>query len=303
MKKNFGSELKNIRTTLNISLRELSDDGKIASKSSLLRIENNNQIPSLEIANKLMHRLDISTLEMEYRLNDFSLSEKDLLINEFRQIGSSANVKGINTLLAKMQSFLKTEYSTYISNLILILESLQVFQKEQSFINARKSVAPIWETLERRDEWLYKDILLISNILYMFDGETFLNMKNRLLFFIKQYYDLGNIKKLYIITLLNSVLYMKKNNQFLDAEEDLDMAIQQAKEQHEYVRYLDALSLKAELLWLKGENAKAIELAKESFIKLHCLDQLDILEDNIKDWEKLTDIKVNTFLKPLTELF
>ncbi|EOW0747822.1 helix-turn-helix domain-containing protein [Listeria monocytogenes] len=303
MKKNFGSELKNIRTTLNISLRELSDDGKIASKSSLLRIENNNQIPSLEIANKLMHRLDISTLEMEYRLNDFSLSEKDLLINEFRQIGSSANVKGINTLLAKMQSFLKTEYSTYISNLILILESLQVFQKEQSFINARKSVAPIWETLERRDEWLYKDILLISNILYMFDGETFLNMKNRLLFFIKQYYDLGNMKKLYIITLLNSVLYMKKNNQFLDAEEDLDMAIQQAKEQHEYVRYLDALSLKAELLWLKGENAKAIEIAKESFIKLHCLDQLDILEDNIKDWEKLTDIKVNTFLKPLTELF
>ncbi|EAC7892662.1 hypothetical protein HN10_16030, partial [Listeria monocytogenes] len=110
-------------------------------------------------------------------------------------------------------------------------------------------------------------------------------------------------KKLYIITLLNSVLYMKKNNQFLDAEEDLDMAIQQAKEQREYVRYLDALSLKAELLWLKGENAKAIELAKESFIKLHCLDQLDILEDNIKDWEKLTDIKVNTFLKPLTELF
>ncbi|EAD0431601.1 XRE family transcriptional regulator [Listeria monocytogenes] len=296
MKKNFGSELKNIRTTLNISLRELSDDGKIVSKSSLLRIENNNQIPSLEIATKLMHRLDISTLEMEYRLNDFSLSEKELLINEFRQIGSSANVKGINTLLAKMQSFLKTEYSTYISNLILILESLQVFQKEQSFINARKIVAPIWETLERRDEWLYKDILLISNILYMFDGETFLNMKNRLLFFIKQYYDLGNMKKLYIITLLNSVLYMKKNNQFLDAEEDLDMAIQQAKEQREYVRYLDALSLKAELLWLKGENAKAIELAKESFIKLHCLDQLDILEDNIKDWEKLTDIKVNTFL-------
>ncbi|EAC3775844.1 XRE family transcriptional regulator [Listeria monocytogenes] len=303
MKKNFGSELKNIRTTLNMSLRELSDDGKIISKSSLLRIENNNQIPSLEIANKLMHRLDISTIEMEYRLNDFSLSEKDLLINEFRQIGSSANVTGINTLLPKMQSFLKTEYSTYISNLILILESLQVFQKEQSFINARKIVAPIWETLERRDEWLYKDILLISNILYMFDGETFLNMKNRLLFFIKQYYDLGNMKKLYIITLLNSVLYMKKNNQFLEAEEDLDMAIQQAKEQHEYVRYLDALSLKAELLWLKGENAKAIELAKESFIKLHCLDQLDILEDNIKDWEKLTDIKVNTFLKPLTELF
>ncbi|EAF1164266.1 XRE family transcriptional regulator [Listeria monocytogenes] len=303
MKKNFGSELKNIRTTLNISLRELSDDGKIVSKSSLLRIESNNQIPSLEIATKLMHRLDISTLEMEYRLNGFSLSEKELLINEFRQIGSSANVTGINTLLAKMQSFLKTEYSTYISNLILILESLQVFQKEQSFINARTIVAPIWETLERRDEWLYKDILLISNILYMFDGETFLNMKNRLLFFIKQYFDLGNMKKLYIITLLNSVLYMKKNNQFLDAEDDLDMAIQQAKEQHEYVRYLDALSLKAELLWLKGENAKAIELAKESFIKLHCLDQLDILEDNIKDWEKLTDIKVNTFLKPLTELF
>ncbi|HEM1820285.1 TPA: hypothetical protein U0067_002864, partial [Listeria monocytogenes] len=41
-------------------------------------------------------------------------------------------------------------------------------------------------------------------------------------------------------------------------------------------------------------------IAKESFIKLYCLEQFDILEDNIKDWEKLTNVKVDTFLKPLT---
>ncbi|EBF5126061.1 hypothetical protein FH002_15370 [Listeria monocytogenes] len=95
---------------------------------------------------------------------------------------------------------------------------------------------------------------------------------------------------------------MKKNNQLIEAEQDLELAIEQAKEQKEHVRYLDALSLKAELLWLKGEKDSAIKVAKESFVKLYCLEQLDILEDNRKDWEKLTGIKVDTFLKPLTEL-
>ncbi|EAE1801302.1 helix-turn-helix transcriptional regulator [Listeria innocua] len=303
MVKKFGSELKNIRKTLGISQRALSDDGKIISKSSLQRIESDNQTPSVDIANSLLQRLDISSPEMEYRLNNFSLSEKEKLINEFREIGSSANVTGINSLLIKMKTFLQSDYSAYISNLILILESLTIFQKEQSFENARKIVAPIWQSLEKRDEWLYKDILLISNIIYMFDGETFLNMKNRLLFFINKYYHLGTVKKLYIITLLNSVLYMKKNNRFIEAEEDLNIALIKAKEQNEHIRYLDALSLKAELLWLKGEKETSIKIARESFIKLYCLEQIDILEDNMKDWEKLTNIKVDTFLKPFTELF
>ncbi|EAD8707567.1 XRE family transcriptional regulator, partial [Listeria monocytogenes] len=134
----FGSELKNIRKTLGISQRELSNDGKIVSKSSLQRIENDKQTPSVDIASLLLQRLDISSPEMEYRLNNFSLSEKEKLINEFREIGSSANVAGINSLLIKMKNFLQSNYSAYISNLILILESLTLFQEEQSFENARK---------------------------------------------------------------------------------------------------------------------------------------------------------------------
>ncbi|EAF0898214.1 XRE family transcriptional regulator, partial [Listeria monocytogenes] len=155
----FGSELKNIRKTLGISQRELSNDGIIVSKSSLQRIENDKQTPSVDIASLLLQRLDISSPEMEYRLNNFSLSEKEKLINEFREIGSSANVAGINSLLIKMKNFLQSNYSAYISNLILILESLTLFQEEQSFENARKIVTPIWQSLEKRDEWLYKDIL------------------------------------------------------------------------------------------------------------------------------------------------
>ncbi|HBL8437732.1 TPA: helix-turn-helix transcriptional regulator, partial [Listeria monocytogenes] len=99
----FGSELKNIRKTLGISQRELSNDGIIVSKSSLQRIENDKQTPSVDIASLLLQRLDISSPEMEYRLNNFSLSEKEKLINEFREIGSSANVAGINSLLIKMK--------------------------------------------------------------------------------------------------------------------------------------------------------------------------------------------------------
>ncbi|HEM1989738.1 TPA: helix-turn-helix transcriptional regulator, partial [Listeria monocytogenes] len=124
----FGSELKNIRKTLGISQRELSNDGIIVSKSSLQRIENDKQTPSVDIASLLLQRLDISSPEMEYRLNNFSLSEKEKLINEFREIGSSANVAGINSLLIKMKNFLQSNYSAYISNLILILESLTLFQ-------------------------------------------------------------------------------------------------------------------------------------------------------------------------------
>ncbi|MBC1287298.1 helix-turn-helix transcriptional regulator [Listeria booriae] len=301
MTRKFGSELKDIRTILNVSQRELSDNGKIISKSSLQRIEKDDQIPSVDVAMKLMNRLDIGTDEMEYRLNGFALSEKELLIQEFRDIGSSANITGIQELLKKMDHYLKKNSSPYIANLVLILKSLQLFQKEQTFENARQIVNPIWSTLEKRDEWLYKDMLLIANILYMFDGETFINMKERLLFFIQKYYDLGTVKKLYIITLLNSVLYMKKNNLFLEAEDELNIAISQAKQQNEHIRYLDALSLKAELLWLKNDKENAMRIAQESFRKLYCLEEFDILKDNMQDWNKLTNMDAEAMIQPLTE--
>ncbi|MBC1492753.1 helix-turn-helix transcriptional regulator [Listeria booriae] len=301
MTRKFGSELKDIRTILNVSQRELSDNGKIISKSSLQRIEKDDQIPSVDVAMKLMNRLDIGTDEMQYRLNGFALSEKELLIQEFRDIGSSANITGIQELLKKMDRYLKKNSSPYIANLVLILKSLQLFQKEQTFENARQIVNPIWTTLEKRDEWLYKDMLLIVNILYMFDGETFINMKERLLFFIQKYYNLGTVKKLYIITLLNSVLYMKKNNLFLEAEDELNIAISQAKQQNEHIRYLDALSLKAELLWLKNDKENAIRIAQESFRKLYCLEEFDILKDNMQDWNKLTNMDAEAMIQPLTE--
>ncbi|MBC2266146.1 helix-turn-helix transcriptional regulator [Listeria booriae] len=301
MTRKFGSELKDIRTILNVSQRELSDNGKIISKSSLQRIEKDDQIPSVDVAMKLMNRLDIGTDEMQYRLNGFALSEKELLIQEFRDIGSSANITGIQELLKKMDHYLKKNSSPYIANLVLILKSLQLFQKEQTFENARQIVNPIWATLEKRDEWLYKDMLLIANILYMFDGETFINMKERLLFFIQKYYNLGTVKKLYIITLLNSVLYMKKNNLFLEAEDELNIAISQAKQQNEHIRYLDALSLKAELLWLKNDKENAIRIAQESFRKLYCLEEFDILKDNMQDWNKLTNMDAEAMIQPLTE--
>lgn len=48
-----------------------------------------------------------------------------------------------------MKTFLQSNYSAYISNLILMIKSLTIFQKEQSFENARKIITPIWQSLEK----------------------------------------------------------------------------------------------------------------------------------------------------------
>lgn len=301
MEKDFGSELKEIRAILNVSQKEISDDFNLISKSSLQRIEKSEQIPAFDVAMKLINRLDVRADEMEYRLNNFSISEKEQLIMDFRDIGSSANITGINQLLNKMKAFLEKEDSDYISSLVLILRSLLVFQEEQNFTNAREIVKPVWEILEKRDEWLYKDMLLIANIIYMFDGTTFETMKKKLLDSIQKNYHLGTVNKLYVVTLMNSVLYMKKTNRFLEAEYELELAITHAKKQKEHVRHLDALSLKAELLWLKGEKDNAIELAKKTFARLYCLEEFDILKDNQEDWEKLTGMDSKEMIKPLTE--
>ncbi|MBC1604451.1 helix-turn-helix transcriptional regulator [Listeria rocourtiae] len=301
MAKDFGTELRDLRAVLNVSQKELSNNFDIISKSSLQRIEKNEQNPAFDIAMKLIDQLDMRADEMEYRLNDFSISEKEKLIIAFRNIGSSANVKGIRTLLKKMTTFLETENSSYIYSLTLILRALLVFQEEQTFLNAKKIVQPVWETLKERDEWLYKDMLLIANILYMFDGKTFEIMKKRLLTFLEKNYHLGTVNKLYVVTLMNSVLYMKKNNRFLEAEEELELAITHAKKINEHVRYLDALSLKSELLWIKGEKDAAIELAKKSFARLYCLEEYDILKDNQKDWDELTGMDSKQMIKVLTE--
>ncbi|EUJ44678.1 Rgg/GadR/MutR family transcriptional regulator [Listeria fleischmannii] len=210
MIKTFGSELRELRTILKLSQRQLTNNDELLSQSSLQRIEKNEQMPSFDLAMLLINQLEVNLEELSYRLNGFDVSEKEKLIDEFRNIGSSANVKGITLLLNKMKSFLEKESSEIIKRLTLILQALLVFQEEQKFEHARAIVKPIWDKLQKQDEWLYNDMLVVSNILFLFEEEAYFNMKNLLIEQIKKYSGLKNVKRIHIITLVNSVLYMKK---------------------------------------------------------------------------------------------
>lgn len=296
----FGSEIKKLRCLMHLNQKDVY--ANITSRSTFHRIESNDHVPTLDIAKKILNRLDVSQEELAFRLNDFDIPTKNKLINEFRNIGSSANTKGIDLLIKKIDKYLKNNTSQSIFFIKLILLALKTFQTEQSFENARELVKPIWNELSKKDEWLYKDILIISNILYLFDEVTFQHMKKRLIFFIKKNHKLLDTHKLYLITCLNSALYFKNNGKLTEAKDDIEKALLLAQEQKDFIRYADALYFKAEYLWQTNQKEEAKILAKKSFVQLFSLDALEVLEDNQQDWEKLTNINTDLFIQELQKI-
>uniref|UniRef100_UPI002ABD9661 helix-turn-helix domain-containing protein n=1 Tax=Priestia megaterium TaxID=1404 RepID=UPI002ABD9661 len=72
--KDFGKTLKKIRESRGLSQEYLA--ANIVSRTSISKIENGKQVPTIANAQKLITRLDLNTNEFFYIQNDYRLDPK-----------------------------------------------------------------------------------------------------------------------------------------------------------------------------------------------------------------------------------
>ncbi|MFJ8531581.1 helix-turn-helix domain-containing protein [Bacillus sp. NPDC094106] len=205
---NFGSTLKRIRESRGLSQTYLGAD--IVSRTSISKIENGKQEPTISNAQKLITRLDLNTNEFFYIQNDYKLDPKMQILYDFMNLSETTQDEPISKIINECKNYLSNTFDVEINSILIVLESLQNFEKGYDLSTIYENLKPVWERLSKLDDWLIIDLFLINNILYFFPIDTAFNMAIHTLKTIESKYPhLLKLKNAFYLNL--SFLFLQKN--------------------------------------------------------------------------------------------
>ncbi|MDQ8767748.1 helix-turn-helix transcriptional regulator, partial [Streptococcus ruminantium] len=106
MKWDFGTVLKEIRKSKGLSQREVCGDA--LSRTTLSKIENNKEYPTIAHFAHILRQLDMTYAEFDYICHAYQPSERSNLINKFEKLGGKYMTNGVlEEFLIAIQAYLK----------------------------------------------------------------------------------------------------------------------------------------------------------------------------------------------------
>lgn len=227
---NFGKTLKRIRESRGLSQTYLAAD--IVSRTSISKIENGKQEPTISNAQKLITRLDLNTNEFFYIQNDYKLDPKMQILYDFMSLSETTQDEPISKIIIDCRKYLSNTFDVKINSILIVLESLQNFERGYDIDTIYEDLKPVWERLSKLDDWLIIDLFLINNILYFFPIDTAFNMAIHTLKTIEDKYPhLLKLKNAFYLNL--SFLFLQKDLK-KQATEHLLKSIEICKIIHRY---------------------------------------------------------------------
>lgn len=220
---NFGETFKMIRESRGLSQDYVTNG--IVSRTSLSKIENGKQTPTITNAFFLIERLDLELNEFFYIQNNYQYNSKSSIIQQFINLSESTQTEPITNLINECTKFLSNNYDIQINNILLVLQSLRDLENGEDFNKVKERLIPVWERLSNIDNWLTIDLFLINNILYFFPFDTAYNMTFQALKTLEYKYPyllrLKNAFYLNIAYLLMNENLMEQATEFLNKSIDI----------------------------------------------------------------------------------
>ena len=181
MRWDFGQIYKSIRIGKGLSQKDVCHNQ--INRTTLSRIENDNQNTSFESMQYLLDQINVSWDEFQYICNEFQPSFRDKIINEYYTIVSTAEIKKISKLQRKCETYLKSSEDNKIREIHFILDALSKLETDspaQITSTTKELVSLVWNRLSKIDIWTYDDIRLINAILYHLEFPTILELVPKL---------------------------------------------------------------------------------------------------------------------------
>ncbi|EAF6699981.1 Rgg/GadR/MutR family transcriptional regulator [Listeria monocytogenes] len=285
MEKTLGETIKFIRTSKNISQKEVCLDQ--LSRSALVKIESNKTIPSALTLDFILLQLGIQQEEFSLIRNNFALNTRQTLLEKFNNINTSIRVKQWLALEQEMKDYLRKQSDTVIKEYLFIVKALIIIETEDDYKKASQYVEPIWKRIAKNEVWFIDDIQLLTCIFFMFDNQVAITISQRLLKQTEKYLHVDNIKRIQANTLMNiSTLYLNQED-YTNALEFTEQTIHTAQKYEYYTLYLFAKGTQGILQCLQHKPEIGIPMIKESLHLLKALNQLDIakaLENDVNQY-------------------
>ncbi|MGV3087868.1 helix-turn-helix domain-containing protein [Streptococcus suis] len=167
MRWDYGSVYKSIRKSKRLSQEQVCGD--FINRTTLVRFEKNQTIPSYELMRFLLKQVDMTFEEFEYLCNYYQPSQRQQLLYDIDNL-RNPTTKMMEDLIKRCQDHLKKEPNDIpIHRKCLLLETVVAVRKSSSITQLSDEAETLskllWSELERYDNWYHNDIILVGTLL------------------------------------------------------------------------------------------------------------------------------------------
>ncbi|HEL1969161.1 TPA: helix-turn-helix transcriptional regulator [Streptococcus suis] len=197
MRWDYGSVYREIRKSKHLSQEQICGD--YINRTTLVRFEKNQNIPSYELMRFLLKQVDMTFEEFEYLCNYYQPSQRQQLLYDIDNL-RNPTTKTMEDLIKRCQNHLKKEPNDVpIHRKCLLLKTVVAVRKSSSIIQLSEEAETLskllWSELERYDNWYHNDIILVGTLLSKISSfDTLEETANLLLKRLEKYKDYKRIQ-------------------------------------------------------------------------------------------------------------
>lgn len=197
MRWDYGSVYKSIRKSKRLSQEQICGD--YLNRTTLVRFEKNQTIPSYELMRFLLKQVDMTFEEFEYLCNYYQPSQRQQLLYDIDNL-RNPTTKMMENLINRCHNHLKKEPNDGpIRRKCQLLETVVAIRNSTSFNQLSEEAETLskllWSELERYDNWYHNDIILVGTLLsHIISLDSLEETANLLLKRLEKYKDYKRIQ-------------------------------------------------------------------------------------------------------------
>ncbi|HFI2473434.1 TPA: helix-turn-helix domain-containing protein [Streptococcus suis] len=197
MRWDYGSVYKSIRKSKHLSQEQICGD--YLNRTTLVRFEKNQTIPSYELMRFLLKQVDMTFEEFEYLCNYYQPSQRQQLLYDIDNL-RNPTTKIMENLIIRCHNHLKKEPDDGpIRRKCQLLETVVAIRNSTSFNQLSEEAETLskllWSELERYDNWYHNDIILVGTLLsHIISLDSLEETANLLLKRLEKYKDYKRIQ-------------------------------------------------------------------------------------------------------------
>ncbi|HEM3513509.1 helix-turn-helix domain-containing protein [Streptococcus suis] len=263
MRWDYGSVYKSIRKSKRLSQEQICGD--FINRTTLVRFEKNQTIPSYELMRFLLKQVDMTFEEFEYLCNYYQPSQRQQLLYDIDNL-RNPTTKTMEDLIKRCNDHLET--------VVAVRKSSSITQLSDEAETLSKL---LWSQLEGYDNWYHNDIILVGTLLsHIISLDSLEETANLLLKRLEKYKDYKRIQPTILSYYQSFAYFLLEQRQYSKSTFFATKLMELAKQEKRYDQlarayvYLGIAQNKQELI---DKGLQILELTDEQAL----LDNLQFL--------------------------
>ncbi|NQR00894.1 helix-turn-helix transcriptional regulator [Streptococcus suis] len=213
MKWDFGTVLKEIRKSKGLSQQEVCGDA--LSRTTLSKIENNKEYPTIAHFSHILRQLDMTFAEFDYICHAYQPSERSSIIHRFENLrGQFFSESNCQDFLYQVNQYLKKQEDIRVQRIEQQIQlALSIYQTGDGE-RTRQLGQVLWKELEKSGTWYLADFRKLGLVLPIIPVSRLKGFVDKILLSLDKYKDFRDVQVSQFAFLNNLSTVLLKNGEY-----------------------------------------------------------------------------------------